>query len=158
MEAARKKFCWSFAPRDAYATVYNGVPMGIGLLPVWEAVPGAWNIFVLTSELIDTLLPWGAKDPGQFPVTTVALPAVIGTALQPVDDNGLWTIGHLAETSRPLQFLEAIKHRNDLFLMLAFGEAWWTVACERAAVLERTIGSNIVHVDFSKDVAGMAVQ
>jgi len=137
---------WSIAPCTAYGIDYEGQRLGIGLDPVFQAVPGAWNILVLSCSIIDDLLPW-TNPPGEFPVSVVSMPSAVATALQRHSETGGRTLGDLAATMRPGQFLQAIEGMDDLIIVQLFGPAWWDLVRERAELLER-MNRNVVRVDF----------
>lgn len=139
---------WSIFPREDYFVNLDGMQIGIGLHPVWNAVPGAWNLLVLTHDVVDVLLPW-EKDPGLFPVSTRIMPAVVGTAMQVLPD-GFTKVGSLAEELRPTQFLEAVQNEPDLILTKCYGQAWLEIARDRAKVIEKRLHANVVSVDFTK--------
>jgi len=78
-----------------YGIDYEGQRLGIGLLPVFQAVPRAWNILVLSCSIIDDLLPW-TNPPGEFPVSMAGMPSAVATALQRHSETGR-TLGDLAD-------------------------------------------------------------
>ena len=148
MEMGTEEKRWSLEPPENYAVEIDGVMWGIGTNPVFSVVPGAWNILVLSCNALDGLLPW-TGDPQEFPLSVGALPAAVGTALQTHTDSR-YTLGDLAATTTPLEFLSTVRGRTDLILPTVFGPVWWGLALIRATALQ-AFTDNVTHVDFKKN-------
>lgn len=138
---------WSMFPHKSYSIIIYGKLVGIGMDPVWDAVPGAWNLFWLTWPPLEELLKW-ERPPEQFPQATSQMPHAIGMALQEYSKQQ--TLGQLATTTSPTQFLSMLeKHPGrDTFIFPAmFGKGFWNTAWAQAKEYHG-FTDNVIRVEF----------
>lgn len=125
---------WSELPPKAYSVNINGQQLGLGLLPIWDQVPGAWNILsLIAGPELEALLTWD-KEPGDFPTDIGAVPFAVAMALQHASAEITW--GELAATTTPAQFLKALREHpqcDKMILPAIFPNELWRRGEEKAA-------------------------
>lgn len=139
---------WTDMPPSAYSVSVGGLQVGIGLLPVWEAVPGAWNILsLMAGPDLEALLTWD-KDPMDFPLAIGHAPYAVAMAMQWVSAGLTW--GELAVATTPSQFLRALQEHPEgdkTLLPLLFRNEFWRRAKAKAATYHN-YPANVVRVNF----------
>ncbi|WP_157861420.1 hypothetical protein [Desulfurivibrio alkaliphilus] len=141
------KVRWSSQPKESYSVLYDGEMVGIGLDPIFDAAPGAWNIMWLTSaEKLESLLAYG-DDPGQFPASLGSMPLAIATALQAHGDR---LLGELAEEMKPRQFLDYLRNNKvDPIINQIHGhDIWFDIASDNIKKHYIELADNVNPVDF----------
>lgn len=151
MTTKNKAIYWSKFPRSAYAVSYNGTLIGIGTNPIFEVVPGAWNILsLLWGEVMDSLLPYSG-DPGRFPYDCAIVPFAAGTALQKYDDTR--TVGELADSCTPEEFIQLLsefEHKDQLIMVNAFKESFWDAAKRFVSRWVYPVSGNVIRGNFGR--------
>lgn len=141
---------WSALPHKAYSVNVEGIQYGIGLHPIWDVIPGAWNIFsMIWSDQLEALLSW-SEDPKEFPINCGCLPLAAAAALEQATPSQTW--GEIAEVTTPREFIEAFKRRpncNISILPLFFGQKFWDLAEAKIASYQPTM-PNIIRGDFGQ--------
>ena len=136
---------WSPFSRSCYTVEHEGEREGIGAHPVFDVVPGAWNLLWLSWPGVDDLIYW-AKDPGQFPYHVDILPIVVATCMQMLEGGG--SFGVVAECLTPLNFLKFVSEEagkaNPPYLMQMYGSAWVDAAMARARAYKQQEGGAVV--------------
>ena len=86
---------WSPYSRESCTlTLPDGGVIGLGADPIFDAVPGSWNIFWLTFAQLDGVAHYKG-DLKDYLVSCDALAVCVGAALQ-------LDVGKAAETQKPL--------------------------------------------------------
>lgn len=119
---------WSPYPRERYAVKIAGVLVGLGMHSAFTH-PGVWNLFWLSSEVVDDLINW-EEEPEQIPTWSRHLPFAIGTAEQYIGDD---LIKDLASVLTAESFFEYLKKSDcsDLILPRMIGGDLWFNTMER---------------------------
>lgn len=146
----KKKKVWSLYPKEAYSVIFEGKQYGIGLNPIFDTVPGSWNLLtILWAEKLEALLPWTGK-PGDFPYGCGLISYAVGSALQ--DYSETHTLGELAAENSPVRFVELLKthpKKENFIMVQAFSSVFWQKA-EEFAGGHRELASNVIRADFSR--------
>lgn len=140
---------YSKQPRQSYSVLHDGKMKGLGVMPIFDVVPGAWNILWLSAaSTIEALLNWH-EDPGAFPPHCGALPVAVGTALQmaPGDHKYFTTYGDLAMTLPPHKLITLMRSAEDKPLIVRLYPTWYDIA-EENAKLYIPRRENVIAVDF----------
>lgn len=138
---------WHFYPKEHFTVEINGTRCGLGTHLGFQ-IPGVWNLYCLVSDKLDALIDYGG-DPGNFPVTTELIPICIGAAYQLLPGRGLVTVGELAATLSPKEFLARVEHFAGLLPRVMLGEASWAeVTTRRAKQMSARDSANVLFVDF----------
>lgn len=143
---------WSPFSRASYTIEHEGERTGIGMHPVFDVIPGAWNLLWLSWENLDGLIYWD-KDPAIFPYHCGILPIVVATCMQSLKDGG--NFGIAAECAEPLFFLKIVMEEaeagNPPLLMEMYGASWMDVAMARAKAYKRQgEGAVVIPFDLSR--------
>lgn len=141
---------WSPYSREACSIeMDDGIKIGFGVHPVFDIVPGAWNIFWLTFAQLDQVAHYKGELE-QYLITCDALAVCAGAALQnappPMQAR---TLGDLAVELRPKEFVEVVKKIPTFLPFTFYGAKWFNVASSRAARY-RVMPDNVVRIDFRK--------
>ena len=141
---------WSPYPRESCTVrIDEEIIIGFGAHPVFDVVPGAWNIFWLTFAQLDQVAYYKG-DMSNYLVTCDALAVCAGAAMQSTQTpNGAVTLGSLALQMRPKEFIEAIANFKTFLPLVFYGERWLKVAQARAAKY-RVMPDNVIRIDFRK--------
>lgn len=126
--------------------------IGFGVHPVFDVVPGAWNIFWLTFAQLDQVAYYRGEIQ-DYLVTCDALAVCAGAAMQTVKtaDGSTSAIGELAVRMKPKEFVEAVAKIPTFLPIVFYGEKWITVARRRAARY-RVLPDNVIDINFRKGV------
>ncbi len=145
-----KKDRWSPYPQDACVLVLeNNIEIGFGTHPIFDVVPGAWNIFWLTFAQLDQMAYYKG-DLSKYLVTCDALAVCAGAAMQMAPKpNSAYTIGELANRMRPKEFLSIVSTFPTFLPTVFYGEKWMSVAKARARKY-RNMPDNVVNIDFRR--------
>jgi hypothetical protein len=145
-----KPVCWSKFPRDDYSVMFEGKLYGIGINPLFEMVPGAWNLLVMMWHAdLATLTHWKGE-PKDYPWSCGIVPYAVGSALQAFEKD--MTVGELAATSTPAQFLALLREspNNERIIMVdAFQEEFWQRA-EALAAGWCPLPDNVIQGNFGQ--------
>ncbi|OGR04379.1 MAG: hypothetical protein A2511_14605 [Deltaproteobacteria bacterium RIFOXYD12_FULL_50_9] len=118
---------WSSKPRHAYV---NDEGYGPGNHPAFQNNEGAWNIFWLTSSMVDNYVNGNSKDSGY---SDFYIAIAVGMSIQGYTDNEE-TIGELALRVNPTEFMAALNTGTMKTCLLAPAamKGWWHMAEKRA--------------------------
>lgn len=120
-EKENKHVCWTRFPRESYAVLFEGKMIGIGVNPIFDAVPGAWNILTLLwADVLDTL-PTFVGPAEDYPYFCGLIPYAVGTALQEYVPKSGVTLGDIALTATPQEFLDKLAACPGLAGVIAVG-------------------------------------
>ena len=141
---------WSKYDKEQYSIEINGGFYGIGLLPIWDQVPGSWNILALLwGEGLENLIRWEG-DPYMFPQTGNLVGYAVGFALQRFAEGVSW--GDLAENLTPRQFMERIieyPNKKELIPVALWGTDF-QIRAQKHAKDYIDHNSNVVRVNFGR--------
>lgn len=153
---------WSKRPKEDYTvTTESGHKVGIGLNPMTE-LPGVWNLIWLSvpRKDLDALLEWD-RDPMDFPISLKIMPLCVGMSYQApytLEEQDAMvapplTVGEMAESLNPRQFLDALEKagkKDSLLLPMLLGPAWWDIARANVAAWSASVAeSRVTKVDFA---------
>jgi len=137
---------WSPYSRESCSIMIDeNTRVGFGVHPVFDVVPGAWNIFWLTFAQLDQVAHYKGEL-GQYLVTCDALAVCAGAAMQAYGDK---TLGDLAVSIRPKEFINIVIKIPTFLPFIFYGERWFGVAKKRAERY-RVMPDNVVRIDFRK--------
>lgn len=149
----KKEICWTRFPRESYAVPIEGRMLGIGVNPIFDAVPGAWNILTLLwADVLDTL-PTFVGPAEDYPYFCGLIPYAVGTALQEYAPKSGVTLGDIALTATPQEFLDKLAACPELARIIvvgAFAGAFWKRANAFAAGWASPMSSNIIIGHFGQ--------
>lgn len=125
--------------------------MGLGLDPIFDAVPGAWNwTWLSAAPAIESLLSW-SEDPGEFPCSLKAMPLSIASAMQQATEDK--TYGELSLELTPLELIAFMRKKDpDVIINKFYGDndIWLDLAEDNARTLYRpgVSAGNLIRADF----------
>lgn len=144
-----KKVIWSLYPHDKYTVEHNGQLVGIGARPIWDAIPGSWNILsMLWGQGMEDLIPWGGSNL-DFPYDCNLAPYAVALALQSRNSQQTW--GEFADISTPREFVEELRKAPDsevLIPIYVFKNRFWELAEDKARTY-RKLHDNVTRVNFA---------
>lgn len=139
---------WSPKPKESY--VKDGA--GPGRHQAFDLFPGAWNIYWLSSELLDAYIGVGSE----IGWTEFLIGASVGSALQRYEGVGE-TIGDLALRVAPAEFIQTLRDcklqkYGGILIARAMGPSWWETIERRAGLYVpepvKIEGTNVIRVSF----------
>jgi hypothetical protein len=137
---------WGVLPPSSFIIQHEGLEAGFGTHPVWDAVPGAWNILNL---VVDLLAITRGLPPGEYPHALSIVPLVVATAMQMYEAPT--TLGDLTLLVSPREWLDRLgkhEHAERFILPLILGGTFRSLAEEGVARLALS-GCNVVYADFA---------
>ncbi len=141
---------YSPRPLSEYVVEYEGKLSGLGVHQGLVHNLGAWNLFWLTSDIMDVYLA-NETDTGNLPRTSTGLAVCIATAYQTVSLNGGGVgIGDLFSHVKPRLAYDILIEDpgyDDLVLTLAFKDLWRGIVLKRIKEFEQRT-SNLVVGNF----------
>lgn len=136
---------------SVYTTEYDGVMDGIGAHPAFTNNLGAWNIFWLSSSLMDLYLTKQDCETPELPYSSSILPAAVGTSYQHLSDGN--TIGNLTLELDPRTWLKTLRADawfSETILYQIYKESWINKVEERIVEYEMKSKANIINVNFRR--------
>ena len=148
IEKSKTELIWSPYPRDACTIILEGgIKVGFGVHPIFDLIPGAWNIFWLTFSQLDRLAYYNG-DHRSYVVSCDALAVCVGAALQAMPNTKpMEIVGNIAAQLSPTEFIGRVANFSAFLPVMFYGERWFNVAYKRASTYVKPNG-NIIHVDF----------
>jgi hypothetical protein len=143
---------YSPEPRQAYAKLYNGHLIGLGMQREVQQDYALWNLLWLSDPSLDKLLTWPDDKIEAMPLSSPWLATCVATVGQKLGENPVSVL--LRSLSAPT-FVERVKNAEHAHFEVVKrgGAAWLRIAELRsrgAREMERVVG-NVQFVDFRKE-------